>query len=191
MYIVVHYLFPVSSCGHQNGQGCQTISSLWPDVSAGQSWRKRQTSHKRQNPARMPRSSSQQDRGRWILRRNRSRGSSSPGSGDGMTTGTVPRPRAVTREGSATTSGGIIPRGRSRRPRLKPEGKTRTAKQVRTSGETTAHPSSAGTTGAAGPQEKSSKNGPMISTANKNPAPSIFSIHCSFFSQSALVCRYF
>lgn len=91
-----------------------------------------------------------------------------------MTTGTVPRPRAVTREGSATTSGGIIPSGHSRKHLLKPEGNPRTAKQERTNGEVTAPPSSADTTGAAGPREKSSKNGPMISTANKNPAPSIF-----------------
>lgn len=164
MYIVVHYLFPVSPGKQQNGQRCQTISSLWPDVSARQSWRKRQTSHRRQNPARMPRNSSPRNPGRQTRGRN-----SSPGSGDGMTAGTVPRHRAGTRQGSATISGGIIPSGRSRRPPLKREQSPRTAMQVRTRRDTTAPPSRAGTTGAAGPRERLSKNGPVIFTANKNP----------------------
>lgn len=135
----------------------------------------------------MPRSS-RQDPGRRILRRSRSRASSSPGSGDGMTTGTVLRHRAATRGGSATISG--IPRGRSSLP-LKRERKLRMPMQVKTSGEAIVPPSSAVTTGAAGPRERLSKNGPVISTANNHPAPSIFLNSFFFFSQSALVYRYF
>lgn len=169
MYIVVHYQFPVSPCGHQNGQGCQTISSLWPDVSDGQSWRKRQTSHRRQNPARMPRhNSSQQNPGRQTRGRSSTgRASSSPGSGGGMTAGTVTRNRAVIREVSATISGEIILRGHSRRHPPKRGGRRRISMLMMMIRDKTALPSRAGTTGAAGPRKRSSKSGPTIFTANR------------------------
>ena len=173
MYIVVHYPLPAPGIFSTNGQGCQTISSLWPDVSARQSWRKSQISHSSHRPARTPRRSSRRSPVRQGSRRNRAgRTSSSPGSGGGMTAGTVTRGRADAPPASATISGGTSPRSRNRRGPLRQEEKRKISMQT-TNPDTTAPPSRAGTTGAAGPRRRSWKSGRAISTAN-NRFPTLF-----------------
>lgn len=167
MYIVVHYPLFASRISGTKGQGCQTISPLWPDVSARQSWRKSQISPSRHKAARMPRCSSSRSPGRQVSRRSRAgRTSSNPGSGAGMTAGTGTRGRAGIPRASTTMSGGIAPRSRNRRSPLNPVGKRRISMQKRTNPGTTVPPSSADTTGGAGPRRRSSKSGPTISTAS-------------------------
>lgn len=186
MYIVVHYPLFASRISGTKGQGCQTISPLWPDVSARQSWRKSQISPSRHKAARMPRCSSSRSPGRQVSRRSRAgRTSSNPGSGAGMTAGTGTRGRAGIPRASTTMSGGIAPRSRNRRSPLNPVGTRRISMQKRTNPGTTVPPSSAGTTGGAGPRRRSSKSGPTISTAsNCCLAPSFFTRSRSQSSRS-------
>lgn len=134
----------------------------------------------------MPRSSSQRNPGRQTRGRSKNRASSRTGSGDGTTGGTVPRHKPVTRQGSATISGGIIPSGRNRKLLLKQEGNLRTPMHAGMKRDRIIPPSRAGITGAAGPQERSSKNGPMIFTANNFLFRFFFEL---FVSGSSLLIR--
>lgn len=133
----------------------------------------------------MPRRSSHRNPGREGSRRNRAgRTSSSPGSGGGMTGGTVTRDRAGTPRASAIISGETAPRNPNRRSPLSQEAKRKILMQRMMSPGRTAPPSPAGTTGAAGLRRRSSKSGQTISTASNGlPQHPFFSPSCSQFSR--------